>query len=53
MAKIPNPDNKITVLGYGCLTPLSTIFQLYHCSHILLAEESGIHGENQQPATSH
>ena len=29
------------------LTPLSTIFQLY------LTEETGVPGENHQPATSH
>ena len=32
-----------------CLTPLSTIFQLYRWS-ILLVEETGVPGENHRPA---
>ncbi len=32
-------------LGLLCLTPLSTIFQLYHES-VLLMEETGVPGEN-------
>ena len=33
-------------LGLGCLTPLSTIFQLYQGSHVLLVEETKVLGEN-------
>jgi len=35
--------------------PLSTIFQLYHGSLVLLVEETGVlvPGENHQPAASH
>ena len=36
----------------GCLMPLSTIFQLYRGS-LLLVQETGVPGENHRPATSH
>ena len=39
-------------LGLGCLTPLSTIFQLYR-GGVLLVEETGVPGENHRPTTSH
>ena len=39
-------------LGLGCLTPLSTIFQLYR-GGVLLVEETRVPGENHRPATSH
>ena len=35
-----------------CLTPLSTIFQLFRWS-VLLVEETGVHGANHRPAASH
>jgi hypothetical protein len=33
--------------------PLSTQFQLYHDGSVLLIEETGVPGENQQPVASH
>ena len=43
--------------GLGRLIPLwcslSTIFQLYRCWSVLLVEETGVPGENHQPAASH
>jgi hypothetical protein len=35
-----------------CLTPLSTIFQLYRGGHFLV-EETGRPGENNRPVASH
>jgi hypothetical protein len=32
-----------------CLTPLSTIFKLYHGGQFLLMEETGVRGENHRP----
>ena len=40
-------------LALGCLTPLSTIFQLYRGGQILLVEETKVPGENHRPVTSH
>jgi len=42
-------------LGIWCLTPLSTIFQLYRISwqSVLLVEETGVLGENRRPVASH
>jgi hypothetical protein len=37
-------------LGLWCLTPLSTIFQLWS---VLLVEETGVPAENHRPASSH
>ena len=36
-----------------CLTPLSTIYQLYRGRSVLLAEESGVPRENHQLDASH
>jgi hypothetical protein len=36
----------IDLLIFGVLTPLSTIFQLYHGDQFLVMEEAGVPGEN-------
>ena len=39
--------------GLGCLTPLSTIFQLYLGRSVLLVGETGVPGENYRPVACH
>ena len=39
--------------GQWHLTPLSTIFQLYHGDQFLLVEKTGVLGENHWPVASH
>jgi hypothetical protein len=34
---------------FGCLTPLSAIFQLYHGDQFLVVEEAEVPGENHRP----
>jgi len=38
------------MLGLWCLTPLSSIFQLYR---EFIVGENGVPGENHRPVTSH
>jgi len=40
------------ILIFGVLTPLSTIFQLYHWRPVLVVEEAGVPGENHRPWAS-
>jgi hypothetical protein len=34
------------LIDFGCLTPLSAIFQLYHGDQFLVVEEAGVPEEN-------
>ena len=52
------PNNRIAYyigLGLWCLTPLPTIFLLYHHhgQSVFLVEETGVPGKNHRPAASH
>ena len=42
----------LVLLAWWCLTPRSTIFQLYWSSHFFLAEETGGPGENYRLVAS-
>ena len=42
----------IILIVWWCLTPLSTIVQLYQWRSVLLVEETGVPGENQRLVTS-
>ena len=53
MSIMINQDNNLRVLGLWCLTPLSTIFSYKSWQPVLSVEETGVHGENHQSATSH
>ena len=46
-------DKHIRFVGLWCLTPLSTILELYHNSQFLLVEETEVPGENHRPVASH
>jgi hypothetical protein len=41
------------LFGLWCLTPHSTIFQLYHGGSVLLVEETGVPRKNPWPVASH
>ena len=43
---------QIILIVWWCLTPLSTIVQLYQWRSVLLVEETGVPGENQRLVTS-
>jgi len=54
---VPILKNKIILQYIGlwlwCITPRSTIFQLYRDGQFVLVEETGVPGENNRPVASH